>query len=392
MLPKRMRFGIFLAPFHSPNENPTIALERDLELIQRLDELGYDEAWIGEHHSCGWETIAAPDVFIATAAERTKHIRLGTGVVPLPYHHPLIVANRMVLLDHLTRGRVALGTGPGALNSDGHMLGIDHQVARRRWAESMEAIIRLLRDENPVTMKTDWFELNEAHLQLRPYSQPHFEIAAASAQSPAGMEMCGKYGITPLSLTFARSPGGFLHNTLADLWDVAVESGERAGNNLDRENWGLVMHAFIADSREEARNIARHSSGQLQREYFERTIGMSPIDCELDGIMDKMVQDGAWCIGTPDDLIEAIHTLDENSGGFGRLILLATELGTTEQVLHSYELISRYVMPVFQGSLESLQFSQKFFGSEDVRIKLGEEREKALQLAGTDYEVSRIES
>ena len=392
MLPTRMRFGIFLAPFHAPNENPTLALERDLELIQRLDELGYDEAWIGEHHSCGWETIAAPDIFIAAAAERTKHIKLGTGVVPLPYHHPLIVANRMVLLDHLTRGRVALGTGPGALNSDGHMLGIDHQVARRRWAESMDAIVRLLRDKEPVSIKTDWFELNDAHLQLRPYSQPHFEIAAASAQSPAGMEMCGKHGITPLSLTFARSPGGFLHNTLADLWEIAVEAGLRYGNNMNRENWGLVMHAFIADSKEEARNIARHSSGYLQREYFERTIGMSPIDCEVDEIMDKMVEDGAWCIGTPDDLIEAIRTLDENSGGFGRLILLATELGTREQVLHSYELIARYVMPVFQGSLESLEFSQQFFGAEDVRTKLGEEREKALQLAGSDYKKSRAVS
>ncbi|HEY8837500.1 MAG TPA: LLM class flavin-dependent oxidoreductase, partial [Dehalococcoidia bacterium] len=116
-----MRFGIFLAPFHSVGQNPTLALERDVELIQHLDSLGFDEAWIGEHHSGGYEIIASPEVFIAIAAERTRHIRLGTGVSSVPYHHPLILLDRMVLLDHLTRGRVMLGVGPGALPSDALM-------------------------------------------------------------------------------------------------------------------------------------------------------------------------------------------------------------------------------------------------------------------------------
>ena len=108
-----MRFGVFLAPYHAPGQNPTLALERDLELIELLDRLGYDEAWVGEHHSTGWETIASPELFLAVAAERTRHIRLGTGVVSLPYHHPLMVADRIVLLDHLTRGRVMLGRRAG---------------------------------------------------------------------------------------------------------------------------------------------------------------------------------------------------------------------------------------------------------------------------------------
>src|SRR5918995_264731 len=118
-----LKFGIFLAPFHPVGQNPTLALERDLELIQHLDRLGFDEAWIGEHHSAGFEIVASPEVFIAVAAERTKHIKLGTGVNSLPYHHPLLVANRMILLDHLTRGRVMLGVGPGALVSDAYTLG-----------------------------------------------------------------------------------------------------------------------------------------------------------------------------------------------------------------------------------------------------------------------------
>ena len=111
----RLRFGTFLAPFHPAGINPTLALQRDLELVEHLDRLGIDEAWIGEHHSAGTEIIASPEIFIAAAAERTKNIKLGTGVTSVSYHNPLWVADRMVLLDHLTRGRTMLGVGPGSL-------------------------------------------------------------------------------------------------------------------------------------------------------------------------------------------------------------------------------------------------------------------------------------
>ena len=173
-LPARMKFGIFLAPFHRLGEDPTLGLERDLELLQWLDYLGFDEAWIGEHHSGGWETIASPEVFMATAAERTKHIKLGTGVISLAYHHPLMVANRMVLLDHLTRGRVMMGVGPGALSPDAVMLGVDVVSQRQRMHESLDIIMRLLTETEPITYESDWFQLHDALLHLRPYTQPHF--------------------------------------------------------------------------------------------------------------------------------------------------------------------------------------------------------------------------
>ena len=111
---------------------------------------------------------------------------------------------------------------------------------------------------------------------------------------------------------------------------------------------------------------------------------MAASEGSSDKIMDRMVEEGIWCIGTPDDLVDAIHRLDDLSGGFGTLILLATEVGTREQMLHSYELIARYVMPKFQGSLDSLQLSQDFFAG--IKGKLADERERALTLAGKDYE------
>ena len=134
----KMKFGIFMAPFHAPGHNPTLSLEYDLQLIEHLDKLDFDEAWIGEHHSAGSEIIASPEIFIMAAAARTKRIKLGTGVVSLPYHNPLWVAERMVLLDHLTRGRVMLGVGPGALPTDAAMLGLQPSQMRPLLEEYLE--------------------------------------------------------------------------------------------------------------------------------------------------------------------------------------------------------------------------------------------------------------
>src|SRR6476619_4462733 len=120
----RMRFGIFMAPFHPAGENPTLLIDQDLDLVTHLDRLGYDEAWIGEHHSAGSEIIASPDIFIAAAAERTHHIKLGSGVISASYHNPLWVAERAVHIDHMSKGRFMLCLVPGALPSDAAIIGL----------------------------------------------------------------------------------------------------------------------------------------------------------------------------------------------------------------------------------------------------------------------------
>ena len=384
-LPERMKFGIFMAPFHWQNENPTVAYERDFELIEWLDYLDFDEAWIGEHHSAGWETIASPELFMAAAAERTKHIKLGTGVVSLPYHHPLMVANRMVQLDHMTRGRAMLGVGPGALTTDAYMLGIDPVEQRRRMDESMGIIKRLLTETEPITYEGSWFTLREATCHLRPYTKPHFPMAVAAAQSPSGMVLAGKYGLGVLSVSVVR--GGSYARDLKDFWKIAEETAERYGNTVDRNEWRLVTIAFLADSRKEALEQARVGAGRFQREYFEQTLGADATDCPQDKIVDLMVERGAWCVGTPDDMIQRIHDLDESTGGFGGLLVQATEFGTREQVLRSYELMSRYVMPHFQDSIASLNRSQAW--SRGIRDDLAERRTRAMARATEDYDSQR---
>jgi limonene 1,2-monooxygenase len=353
-----MKFGVFMAPFHRPGENPTLALERDLELLQWLDILGFDEAYIGEHHSAGWETICSPEIFIAAAAERTRHIKLGTGVVSLPYHQPYMVANRMVLLDHLTRGRVILGVGPGALASDALMFGIDPERQRDMMDEALGVIIRLFESTAPLTVKSDWFELNEAVLQLRPYQQPSIPIAVASVQSPAGVQVAGKYGAAVLSLSIPRDT--VRQTSLQELWAIGEETAEKHGKILRREDWRLVVSVHLAESRKEAIEDIRLGSGREVTEYFGTTLGHPVPDIPANQIVDFMVERNQWLIGTPDDCIAGIERLQELSGGFGGFLVRVEDWGTREKTLHSYELLARYVMPRFQGSLAGIQISNQW--------------------------------
>jgi len=379
-LPARMKFGTFMAPFHQLGEDPTLALERDLELLQWLDYLGFDEAWIGEHHSAGWEIIASPEVFIGVAAERTKHIKLGTGVISLPYHNPLMVANRMVLLDHLTRGRVMLGVGPGALVTDALMLGIDPATQRPRMDESMSIITRLLTSNEPVTHQSDWINLTGARLHLRPFTQPHMPLFAAAAGSPAGMVVAGKYGLGVLSFTTPR--GG---ETLSDFWNIAEKTAAEHGKTVSRENWRLVLHVHLAETREQALAEVRTRGGSYWRDYYEGVMGVPrAFEAEKDDVVAEWNARGTWCIGTPDDLVEAIKRFDENSGGFGGLMVQQVDWATREQVMHSFELIARYVKPRFQGSLVSLEASQR--DAEKASMQVRALRDDAVGRARAAYE------
>jgi limonene 1,2-monooxygenase len=346
MTHKGMKFGIFLAPFHKLGENPTLALNRDMELIEWLDYLGYDEVWIGEHHSAGWELIASPEIFIAAAAERTKHIMLGSGVTSLPYHHPLLVAQRFVQLDHMTRGRAMLGCGPGALVSDAYMMGIEPVTQRPRMDESLDAIMALLKCEEPVTLKTDWFELRQARLHLAPYTEPHFPIAVASVMTPSGVIAAGRHGLGVLSLG-AGIPGG--PEALANQWKIGEETAARHGKTLDRKNWKLVVNVHVAEDDEEAMRQVKKAERHETVTYFEETLGRPP--GRSDDPLTDGVKMGTTLVGSVETVVRGISKLWElSNGGFGGLLFRAHEWASREQLLRSYELFARYVIPRFQGS------------------------------------------
>jgi limonene 1,2-monooxygenase len=351
-----LRFGIFLAPFHAVGQNPTLALQRDLELLERLDALGYDEAWIGEHHSAGWELIASPEVFIAAAAGRTRRMFLGTGVSSLPYHHPFLLADRMVLLDHLTRGRVKFGVGPGALPSDAFMLGIAPERQREMMEEGLEAIVALLCSDEPVTRETDWFTLRDARLQLRPYQHPCFEIAVAAQLSPAGPRVAGRFGAGLLSLG-ATTLGGF--DALSSHWQVAEERAASFGRTMDRRRWRLVGPMHVAPTEEQARQEVEYGLAGWVRYFREvAALQLAPPTDDSRQLVDAMNDSGFAVVGTPDMAAAQIERLVERSGGFGTYLLMAHEWADPEATLRSFELFAREVAPRFQGSTERAVASQ----------------------------------
>ncbi|UPY38229.1 LLM class flavin-dependent oxidoreductase [Sediminicoccus sp. KRV36] len=342
-----LNFGIFLAPFHRLGDNPTLALGRDLDLLVALDQLGFDEAWIGEHHSAGWETIASPEIIIAAAAERTKHIRLGSGVTSLPYHHPFLVAQRFVQLDHMTRGRVMLGCGPGALVSDAYMMGIEAHTQRPRMEEALQAITRLLACDGPVTMKTDWFELREARLHLAPYTHPRFPISVASSTTPSGALAAAKHGLGLISLG-AGLPGG--PQKLAEQWRMAEAEAAKHGHTMDRRNWRLVVNMHCAEEDERAMRDCRIGERMETESYFGETLGRPPTRTE-DPLGDGL-RAGTTLVGSPETVAKGIERLiGFSEGGAGGILFRAHEWADREQTLRSYELFARWVMPRFQGSL-----------------------------------------
>ncbi len=342
-----LRSGVFLAPFHDLKENPILALERDMELLQHLDALNYNEAWIGEHHSGGFEIISSPEVFIAAAAERTRHIRLGTGVVSLPYHNPFILADRMVQLDYQTRGRAMFGVGPGSLVHDAKKIGIVPADQRRMMNESLDVIIELM-DGATVNRKSDWFTLDDARLQLPPYTRPRMEMAVAAARSPAGALAAGRHGLGMLSIG-GTSDDALTHH--ANNWGLYAEQAKLHGHVPDRKNWRLVTLMHIAETREKARENVKHGLDAFC-DYFRDVATFPIVPGDITDRYEYMINSGAACIGTPNDAIAFIQRLQKGSGGFGVIMELAQNWADWAETKRHYELMARYVHPHFQSSRE----------------------------------------
>ncbi|MDX2144037.1 MAG: LLM class flavin-dependent oxidoreductase [Rhodospirillaceae bacterium] len=352
----KFRFGTFIPPIHPVGENPTLCLERDMDLVVHLDKLGYDEAWIGEHHSAGTEVIASPELFIAAVAERTKSIKLGTGVNSLPYHHPLILADRIMQLHHMTRGRAMFGAGPGALVSDAKMMGIDPNQQRDMMEEALGCIMRLFRGET-VTHKAAWFELKDARLQLRPYGGGMIETATACMVSPSGPRAAGKFGTGLMSLS-ATSPEALA--AAAKNWDIAVEMGKAHGHVLARTDWRMIGLVHIAETREQAMKDVVFGVEEWAK-YFEdvAVLPMIPPDRKGDAA-NFLVETGRAVIGTPDDCVRQIETLQKVSGGFGCYLITDHNWARFERKCNSYEMIARYVFPRFQGMNVNREISNEW--------------------------------
>ena len=368
----RVKFGAFVAPHHPIGEHPTLQLQRDLELAAHLDKLGYDEFWCGEHHSTGWEVIASPELFLAAAGERTHNIKLGTGVISLPYHHPFNVAQRLVQLDHMTRGRLIFGSGPGALPSDAYTLGIDPMVQRDRQDEAIGVIRKLLRGDDRFTHESDWFTLKDAKLQLLPL-QEDLPFAVASMISPSGMTLAGKHGTGVLSIGSMSSAG---LQALPTQWSFAETAAAEHGNVVNRDNWRVVMSWHIAETKEQAKAEAKNGLYRWHNEYTVGTLmrpGAQPYSSPDEAVSDEVLAAGGGLIGTPDDMIKAVKDMLELTGGFGTVIGFAHDWANREATLRSWDMVARYVIPEVNGMLENYRESQQYvINNREVFDRAGE--------------------
>jgi len=355
-----LRFGAFLAPHHPIGESPTLQIQSDLDLAVHLDRLGYEEFWCGEHHSSGWEMIGSPELFLAGVAERTQQIKLGTGVISLPYHHPFMVAQRLVQLDYQSRGRVIFGSGPGALPSDAHTLAIDPMKLRDRQDEAMGIIKRLFEGEERFSYESEWFQLRDAKLQLRPF-QENMEFAVASTKSPSGMTLAGKYGAGVLSIGATATAG---LQALPRQWSFAEESALKHNNVVDRKNWRILMSWHIAETREKAREQAGDGLMRHNNEYTVKTLrgGEGSIFKTADEAVDETAfsEQSVAVIGTPDDLVAKIREMVSITGGFGCVIGFAHDWANREDTRRSWDMVARYVIPEVNGLLDDYRESHKF--------------------------------
>ncbi|MEO6093948.1 MAG: LLM class flavin-dependent oxidoreductase [Novosphingobium sp.] len=346
-----LRAGMFVAPFHATDESPTLCFERDLQLAEYADSLGFAEFWFGEHHSGSYENSASPELMIAAAASRTKRIKLGTGVVSLPYHNPLMTANRIAQLDHLTFGRLIFGAGPGLLVSDAYMLGLDARESRDKLERGLSVITRLLQGEWVTESFDGWYDLRDAHAQVLPMNHA-MEICVASTFSPNGGSLAAKFGAGMLCLASTLHGG---YDALTANWKIACDQASKLGRNMNPADVRCATDIHIAETRDKAMDQVRegYESWLLYIKNQSEQLKESPAHLTLEELIDG----NQIVVGTPDDAIEQIHRLEQKVPDFGCLLLLDKNWSSTEHKKRSMEMLMRYVLPSINGDNRNRQKS-----------------------------------
>jgi limonene 1,2-monooxygenase len=352
-----MRFGIFSMPEHFPWDNQKLSFARDLREMVLAEELGFDEYWIGEHHSGWYENVPVPEYMIAKASALTHRIQLAPGVVNLPYHDPFQVAERLAFLDQLTDGRLIYGFGAGGLPTDWALHNMTPEEMRPRMRESLDIIKRLTEAREPISYEGEYWRGTDREIQVRPHRGrvPEFGLAGLTGRS--SFELAAQNGWGALSVHF--TPIRFTNNpSFPDLIDHAqtlVEQAAAAGREpaQARRQWRVVREVFVHDSREAA--IAEIRAGVKNSYDYLISLGLGAL-MKLDETMDDadltlewMIDNCYWLIGSPDDVIGQVETLYERVGGFGTLVVNSRDWATTDRMNRSLELFARYCMPALEG-------------------------------------------
>ncbi len=355
-----MRLGAFLMPSHPPERSISEGIALDLEELERLDALGFSEAWVGEHFTSTWEPCPAPDLLIAQALQRTRSIRLGSLGHLLPYHHPVELAHRVAYLDHMAEGRYAVGVGISALPTDHQLFGLDTSGGRNRRMtfEALDIMTRLWTGGAQDFQGEFWkmgstaSQFDTLGYHLRPFQSPHPPIAiAALTPGSENHKLAGAKGYIPVSLSIG--PDAF---TTARHWD-AVEQGARStGRKPERSDWRIIRDVYVAPSDAEARHCAMH--GMMGRCWMQfllplyLKLGLGPL-LKIDPAMpDEAITleylcDHIWFVGSPHTVAQRIHDFNTEVGGFGTLLAVSYDVAEERAAWErSLQLLTREVLPL----------------------------------------------
>lgn len=346
-----LAFGMLMFPMHRPEHDPTFLLDQDIALAEHADALGFDEFWFGEHHSGGWQIVADPLLMVARAAATTRRIRLGSGVSTLSYHHPKMLLDSVIQLDHMTRGRMMFGVGAGALALDSLMLGLDPMRARAAMHESLEAMTLLLAADGPVTYTpahADW-RLVDAELHLLPYSD-RLDIRVAAFNSASGPRLAGRFDLGMISFGASAAVGLGKDNRMAMAAEKVRFVAEQHGRQLDRTRWSAMSPMHLAPTEEQARAEVRYGLA-AHLDYVRQILPLNvPVDSDVDRLVDTLHLAGHGVVGTPAMAIRHIERMQQLSGGFGTFLLEHADWADHQHTRASMELFAREVVPHFTGA------------------------------------------
>ena len=358
-----MELGYFLMPVHPPEKDFTQGLEEDLELIVRAEALGYSEAWIGQHHSVKWEPMPSNDVFIANAIARTSSIKFGTGVTIAPFHHPVNVAVRLSMLDHLSRGRLMCGFGQTGIPTDLSLFNLpaDPRTLGLMTVESINMVLKLWTTDAPFDFKGDYWHIHIDETRpdigmgqiLRPYQKPHPPVAMAVLKGTSmAARMAGQRGFFPLSTNLVPMA------TLAQHWETFCAGASEAGRDApDRRNWRVARNIFVGESTEEAFDFALNSAFGQSFDYLIRLIGPGRLDGwkeDPDMPDEEVTAEYAVrrlaIVGDPEECIRRLQEIQDLTGGFGTLLAIGHDWDDKPRWLRSMELLKNEVVPAIADS------------------------------------------
>jgi len=351
-----MQFGLFMMPLHPPYRAFADCYQRDVAQIVLADQLGYREAWVGEHLTERWENAPAPDLLLAQALALTKTVRLGTGVTLLALHNPVYLAHRLAMLDHMARGRFQWGIGGGGIPTDLSLFGLDPSTVRARSAEVLDVVLKLWASDGRFTYRGKFFDIDTPVLDpvkgrgyyMKPYQEPHPPIAvAASTPDSSSMRMAGERGWIPMSSSLLS------RSHLAAHWRLVETGAAGAGRQADRSQWRIARDVLVAPTSALARERARAVLGRnyVQHQYPNRigTVQMASTKLEPsmpdEAVTVDYLMENVWIVGDPAECADKIHQLYEDSGGFGALLSITTDSDDAGWDYESLRLLMQDVAP-----------------------------------------------